>query len=337
VFLFLNIFFFIKNDLLCNVFRNVVDMISRRLLRIKILQILYAFFNTESSDILKSEKDLVFSIQKAYDLYYYLLLLIIAIKRYGESRIELARNKMLPTFEDLHPNTRFIENEVIRQIEENPKFNRYMSERKMSWANHPELVKSLYNKLIESPYYIEYMERPTVGYGEDRQLLIDFFSNELEEYDMFYDILEEQSIFWNDDIDFVVIMVIKTITDLRPDKVSFLPMYRSDEDREFAFRLLRATMLHYEEYRKIIEEYVDNWDIERVAQIDNLILHLAINELIEFPLIPVKVTFDEYLELAKYYSTPKSSLFINGLLDKIMADLSDKGKISKIGRGLITE
>ena len=312
-------------------------MISRRLLRIKILQILYAFFNTESSDILKSEKDLVFSIQKAYDLYYYLLLLIIAIKRYGESRIELARNKMLPTFEDLHPNTRFIENEVIRQIEENPKFNRYMSERKMSWANHPELVKSLYNKLIESPYYIEYMERPTVGYEEDRQLLIDFFSNELEEYDMFYDILEEQSIFWNDDIDFVVIMVIKTITDLRPDKVSFLPMYRSDEDREFAFRLLRATMLHYEEYRKIIEEYVDNWDIERVAQIDKLILHLAINELIEFPLIPVKVTFDEYLELAKYYSTPKSSLFINGLLDKIMADLSDKGKISKIGRGLITE
>jgi len=312
-------------------------MISRRLLRIKILQILYACFNTESSDILKSEKDLIFSMQKAYDLYYYLLLLIIAIRRYAESRIELARNKMLPSYEDLHPNTRFIENEVIRQIEENSKFNRYMSERKMSWANHPELVKNLYNKLIESPYYSEYMERPTVSYDDDRQLLIDFFSNELEEYDMFYDILEEQSIFWNDDIDFVVIMAIKTITDLRPDKTAFLPMYRSDEDREFAFRLLRATMLHYDEYRKIIEEYVDNWDIERVAQIDNLILHLAINELIEFPLIPVKVTFDEYLELAKYYSTPKSSLFINGLLDKIMADLTEKGKISKMGRGLITE
>jgi len=312
-------------------------MISRRLLRIKILQILYAYFNTDSSDMLKSEKDLIFSTQKAYDLYYYLLLLIIAIKRYAESRIELARNKMLPTYEDLHPNTRFIENEVIKQIEENPKFKRYMSERKMSWATHPELVKSLYNKLIESSYYSEYMERPAGSYDDDRKLLIDFFSNELEDYDIFYDVLEEQSIFWNDDIDFVVIMAIKTIAELRPNKTAFLPMYKSDEDREFAFHLLRSVIVHYDEYRKTIEEHVDNWDIERVAQIDNLILHLAINELIEFPLIPVKVTFDEYLELAKYYSTPKSSIFINGLLDKIMTDLTEKGKISKIGKGLITE
>jgi len=312
-------------------------MISRRLLRIKILQTLYACFSTESSDLVKSEKDLIFSIQKAYDLYYYLFLLMIAIRRHAESRIELARNKLLPTYEDLHPNTRFIENEAIRQIEENPKFNRYMSDCKMSWVNHPELIKSLYNKMIESPYYMEYMERPAVSYDDDRQLLIDFFSNELEDYSMFYDILEEQSIFWNDDIDFVVIMVIKTISEMRPDKLSFLPMYKSDEDREFSFRLLRATMANYDEYRKIIEEYVDNWDIERVAQIDNLVLHLAINELVEFPLIPVKVTFDEYLELAKYYSTSKSSIFINGLLDKITADLTEKGKISKIGRGLITE
>ena len=114
-------------------------------------------------------------------------------------------------------------------------------------------------------------------------------------------------------------------------------MYKSDEDRDFAFSLLRASISHYDEYRKLIEEYVDNWDIERVAQIDNLILHMAINELIEFPSIPVKVTFDEYLELAKYYSTPKSSIFINGLLDKISADLTEKEKITKTGRGLLTE
>jgi N utilization substance protein B len=307
------------------------------LLRIKILQILYAHFNAEGSGIVKSEKDLEFSIQKAYDLYFYLLLLVIAVKRYAESRIELARNKKLPTYEDLHPNTRFIDSEVIRQIEESPAFNRYMGERRMSWVNHPELIKNLYNKLIEAPYYKAYMELPACSYADDRQLLIDFYAGELEDHDMFYEILEEQSIFWNDDIEFVVIMAIKTIKEMRPGKTGLLPLYKSDDDREFAYRLLRASIVHHDEYRKLIEDYIDNWDIERVAYIDSLILQMAINELIEFPSIPVKVTFDEYLELAKYYSTPKSSVFINGLLDKISADLTLKGKIAKTGRGLITD
>ncbi len=313
-------------------------MISRRLLRIKILQVLYAHFNADDSGIVKSEKDLIFSIQKAYDLYFYLLLLMIAVKRYGESRIELARNKRLPTHEDLHPNTSFIDNEVIKQIEESPKFNQYLSERKMSWVNHPELIKSLYNKLIESSYYKAYMELPTCSYADDKQLVIDFYSNELEDHEMFFQIMEEQSIFWNDDIDFVVNMVIKTIKAMQPNKNSgLMPLYKSDDDREFAYQLLRSSIVHHDEYRKIIESYVDNWDIERVAFIDNLIMQMAINELVEFPSIPVKVTFDEYLELAKYYSTPKSSIFINGLLDKISADLTQKGKITKTGRGLITD
>jgi N utilization substance protein B len=312
-------------------------MISRRLLRIKILQILYAHFNADGLGIVKSEKDLAFSIQKAYDLYFYLLLMVIAIRRYAESRIELARNKRLPTYEDLHPNTRFVDNEAIRQIEEDKAFNRYMSERRMSWSNHPELIKNLYNRLTESEYYKKYMELPECGYADDKQLLVDFFAGELEEYDLFYDILEEQSIFWNDDVEFVVAVVAKTVKDMRSGKTGLLPMYKSDEDRDFAFRLLRTSIVNYDEYRKLVESYVDNWDIERVACIDGLILQMAINELIEFPSIPIKVTFDEYLEMAKYYSTPKSSLFINGLLDKISADLIQQGKIVKTGRGLITE
>ena len=312
-------------------------MISRRLLRTKILQVLYAHFNTEGTGYVKPEKDLVFSIQKGYDLYFYLLLLMVAVKRYAESRIELARNKKLPTYEDLHPNTRFVENEVIGQIEDNPKFKRYLAERRISWVDHPELIKNLYAKLIESPYYKEYMERTVSGYDNDKALLVDFYTGELEDDDMFFDILEAESIFWNDDIEFMVSMVIKTIQDLRPGKTNILSLYKSDDDRDFAFTLLRETILHYDEYRKIIEEYVDNWDIERVAHIDNLILQMAINELVEFPSIPVKVTFDEYLELAKYYSTSKSSIFINGLIDKIASDLTEKGIITKMGRGLITE
>ncbi len=313
-------------------------MISRRLLRIKILQILYAHFNADDAGLAKSEKDLKFSINKAYDLYFYLLLLIISVKRYAESRIELAKNKRLPTYEDLHPNTRFTDNEIIKQIEESTEFNQYLSEHKMSWVNHPELIKNLYNKLIESSYYKEYMALPVLGYAEDKQLVIDFYTNELEEHQMFSEIMEEQSIFWNDDIEFVTVMVVKTIKDMKQNKqTNLLPLYKSDDDRDFAYQLLRSSIKHYDEYRKLIEGYVDNWDIERIAFIDNLIMQMAINELVEFPSIPIKVTFDEYLELSKYYSTPKSSVFINGLLDKIFNDLTEKGKIIKTGRGLITE
>jgi len=312
-------------------------MISRRLLRIKILQILYAHFNAEGSSVVKTEKDLTFSVQKGYDLYYYLLLLPIVIKRFAESRIELALNKKLPTYEDLNPNTRFVDNVIIRQIEKSSDFIKYTTERVIKWVDHPELIKNLYTKLIDSQYYKEYMERPTVNYADDRQLLVDFFTEELEEYEMFYDILEEQSIFWNDDIEFMVSMVIKTIKEMRPRKIELLPLYKSDDDREFAFTLLRATIMNYDEYHKLIDSYVDNWDMERVASIDNLIMQMAINELVEFPSIPVKVTFDEYLELAKYYSTYKSSIFINGLLDKISNDLTEKEIIAKTGRGLLTE
>ena len=312
-------------------------MISRRLLRIKILQVLYAHYNTGGSGIATLEKNLTFSIKKAYDLYHYLLLMTVAIKRFAESRIELALNKKLPTHEDLNPNMRFIENEVILQIEESDSFNKYTTENTLSWAKYPELIKNLYAKLIEAPYYKEYMSCHESGYVEDRQLLIDFFSVELTEHEMFFDILEEQSIFWNDDVEFIVSMVIKTIRDMRPGKFDVFPLYKSDDDRDFALSLLRASVVNYDEYHKMIDSHVVNWDIERVAHVDNLVLQMAINELVVFPTIPIRVTFDEYLELSKCYSTPKSSIFINGLLDKILEELTQDGKIVKTGRGLIEE
>jgi N utilization substance protein B len=299
---------------------------------------LYARFSSSDVATTKSEKDLEFSIQKAYDLYYYLLLLLTAIKRYAESRIDLAKNKIRPTHEDLHPNTRFIDNRLIRQIEDSAAFNAYLSERKLSWVNHPELIKSLYRKLTAAEYYIAYMDAPVGSYEADRELLVDFFSGELEDHELFFQIMEEQSIFWNDDIDLVVSIVVKTIRAMSAEQgIKLLPMYKSDDDREFACTLLRASIQNHSEYEKLIDESTDNWDIERIALTDKLIMHMAINEFIEFPSIPIKVTFDEYLEVSKYYSTPKSSVFINGLLDKISANLIEAGKIVKIGRGLITE
>jgi len=313
-------------------------MISRSLLRIKVLQVLYAHFNTGGGkNTVKPEKDLEYSIQKTYDLYFHILLLSVAVKRHAESRIELARNKKLPTHDDLNPNMRLVENKVILQIEDCPKFKKYTSERVVSWTDHPELIKNLYNRMIESSYYKEYMERPESGYAYDKQLLVDFYSSELEDFDMFLNILEEQSIFWNDDIEFIVGMAVKTINGMNPSKFNIMPLYKSDDDREFAISLLRSTIARYDEYHKVVDSFIENWDIERVAHIDNLITQMAINELVEFPSIPIKVTFDEYLEMAKYYSTPKSSIFINGLLDKIAEDLTEKGLIVKTGKGLIME
>ena len=313
-------------------------MISRSLLRIKVLQVLYAHFNTGGGkNTVKPEKDLEYSIQKTYDLYFHILLLSVAVKRHAESRIELARNKKLPTHDDLNPNMRLVENKVILQIEDCPKFKKYTNERVVSWTDHPELIKNLYNRMIESSYYKEYMERPESGYAYDKQLLVDFYSSELEDFDMFLNILEEQSIFWNDDIEFIVGMAVKTINGMNPSKFNIMPLYKSDDDREFAISLLRSTIARYDEYHKVVDSFIENWDIERVAHIDNLITQMAINELVEFPSIPIKVTFDEYLEMAKYYSTPKSSIFINGLLDKIAEDLTEKGLIVKTGKGLIME
>jgi N utilization substance protein B len=194
--------------------------------------------------------------------------------------------------------------------------------------------------MTKSDYYNAYMEDETGQYEKDKDVLIDFLANEPENSELFAQIMEDRSIFWNDDIDFILICVIKTIKGMKYGKEVEL-VYQSDEKKEeenknFAFRLLKVSLQHCNEYESLIETSTDNWDLERIALSDKIIMQMAINELIEFPSIPINVTFDEYLELAKYYSTPKSSVFINGLLDKILIDLTQSGKVVKTGRGLIT-
>jgi N utilization substance protein B len=306
-------------------------MISRSLLRTKILQTLYAHFNTGRGDVLKPEKDLEHSVQKTYNLYLHLLSLPVAVKNYAETRIDLALNKKLPTYEDLNPNKRFVENAVIKQINNDEDFKKCISKHVLSWKENPDLIKNLYNNMTESKYYKNYMEMDSTTFEDDKRLVMSFYNNELENYELFLDVLEERSIFWCNDIGFIVSLASKTIKDMTEEKFEVLPLYKSEDDRQFAFSLLQKTLYHYDEYHKLISEFIENWDIERVAHIDNIILQMAVNELVNFPTIPTNVTFDEYLELAKYYSTPKSSSFINGLLDKLYEDLTAKGIIVKIG------
>jgi len=315
-------------------------MISRRQLRIKVLQTLYAYYNTEASEISKSEKELHFSISKAYDLYHYLLVLMVDIVLYAESRIEIARNKKIPTYEDLHPNTRFIDNRVITQIRENSQLLRYIDQHKLNWANYPELIKELYGEVVCDEGYKAYMETGEATYDDDKKILIRIFNQIILPNENLDQVLEEQSIFWNDDLEFIVSMVVKTIKRFKegdgPDK-ELLKLYKNEEDKDFAVLLFRNALMHRDEYLGYIKENTRNWDLERIAFLDILIMQMAIAEMITFSSIPTKVTLNEFLDIAKFYSTEKSNVFINGVLDKILAQLKTEKKLVKKGRGLIGE
>jgi transcription antitermination protein NusB len=315
-------------------------MISRRILRIKILQILYAYFQSEDNSLNKLEKELFFSIQKTYDLYHYLLLLIVEIADYANSRIEIARQKKIPSREDLNPNTKFVDNLIIDQLRSNLQLNQYLKNTHLSWVNTPELIRKLHNRIRMTPYFKEYMEDGSRNYELDKKLIIEIYTDEIINTESIFQTLEEQSIYWNDEIEFVINMIAKTLKGFQEKdgaNAQLLPLFKNDEDKEFATSLFRNVILHRNEYDKLIESFTRNWDVERIAFIDLLILEMAINEAVVFPSIPTRVTINEYLEIAKLYSTEKSSVFINGLLDKIFKHLKEEQKIVKAGRGLIGE
>jgi N utilization substance protein B len=315
-------------------------MISRRLLRIKILQICYAYLKSNGQSVNQAEKELFFSIQKSYDLYHYLLLLMIDIVRYAQSRIELSSRKMIPTDEDLNPNTKFVDNKLIKQLEKNKQLNKYLNDNKLSWVNYPELIKNLYLEIKNSEFYHNYMTSAQHTYREDKKFIVDLYSKIIIIYEPLHQNLEEQSIYWNDDMEFVIGMIIKTLKNFNAssdESEQLMPLFKNEDDKDFVKQLFRKTILKHSEYQQLIANYIKNWDIERVAFIDIVVMVLAISELIEFNEIPVKVTLDEYIEIAKFYSTQKSNIFINGVLDKIVADLKNEGKIKKSGRGLIGE
>lgn len=315
-------------------------MISRRIIRIKVLQILYAFFTSPETSINSTEKELFFSLQKTYDLYHYLMSLVIEIEKFAEQRIEMGLKKHRPTSEDLSPNTRFVNNRLIRQLKNNNALNKYLENSKLSWINEAELVRKLYLSLTEKDFYIEYMSASQNTYADDRKVLEDILKYLILENEDIDSVLEEQSIYWNDDLDFVVSMILKTLKKFKEssdEDLQLLPMFKDEEDRQFAKDLYRRVVLNHEDNMLLVKQHTVNWDIERIAFIDNLIIELALTEFLYFPSIPTKVTMNEYIELSKYYSTEKSRNFINGILDKALKDLKKENKIVKAGRGLIGE
>ena len=315
-------------------------MISRRQLRIKALQALYAYYKTGGEDMRLSEKELHFNIEKAYELYHYLLLLMIDLVLYAESRIEIGLNKRIPTHEDLHPNTRFIENRLVKQLRNNDHLLRFVEQHKLNWVNHPELIKDVYTRLIGSEEYEAYMGAEENGYAEDKRLVTFIYTHIIFSNDLLYSIMEEQSIFWNDDLEFITSMIVKTFKKFKEEDGADKPLmelYKNMEDKDYVVKLYRQTIIHRDEYVEYIKLNTRNWDLERIAFMDILIMQIAIAELVAFPSIPTKVTLNEYLEISKFYSTSKSNIFINGILYKVLMQLKEGKKIVNTGRGLIGE
>ena len=315
-------------------------MISRRLLRIKALLVLYAFNRKKGDSLESAEKELLLSLKKSYDLYHLLLLLIIEIIDVAEEKIEIARQKQIPTNEDLNPNTKLIDNRLVKQLSVNQQLKNYSKKTGLSWRDYIELPRKYYNILKDSDIYKEYMSSGKSSYAEDKKFVARLFDLILMESEELELVLEEKSVYWNDDLDFVSEMVDKTIRQFKESTVddhSLMPLYRSDEDEIFVKTLLRKTILNSDTLMELIDSNTTNWEIERVALMDTLVMQLAITEIMEFPEIPVKVSLNEYIEIAKFYCTSKSSTFVNGILDKIVREIREKKMLSKKGRGLIGE
>ncbi|NOZ46543.1 MAG: transcription antitermination factor NusB [Chlorobi bacterium] len=314
-------------------------MLSRRLIRIKTLHVLYAYFTSSDPSINKFEKELLFSFDKTFDLYYALLLLIIEVKKYALKKIDIAKNKRVPTEIDLNPNLRFVQNKLIEQIEDNISFKNYLNKKKISWVNYPELTKQIYQKMVNSDGYKNYMDNPDHSYSADKKFAIEFFINHLDSSELLYQVLEEQSIYWNDDVEFIINMIIKTLkgfNEKNGNRARLMPLFKNEDDKIFAKKLFRKTVVNSKEYLELIEKHTKNWEVERIAFIDIIFMQMAIAEVIEFESIPIKVTLNEYIEIIKFYSTAKSSTFINGILDNIITSLKKNGKIVKSGRGLVS-
>ena len=307
-------------------------MINRVLIRLKIVQIVYAYYQNGGKNLDTAEKELFFSLSKAYDLYNYLLLLMVEVTKQANKRLNAAKNKLVPTKEELFPNTKFVENRFIAQLEVNKQLLEFSNNQKKTWENEADFVKTLCDKILESDIYKEYMASETSSYEEDRELWRKLYKNIIFNNIELDQVLEDQSLYWNDDKEIVDTFVLKTIKrfdEKNGAKQELLPEFKDEEDQDFARRLFRRTILNADYYRHLISENTKNWDLDRVAFMDVVIMQIALAEILSVPNIPVSVSLNEYVEIAKLYSTPKSGGFINGTLDGIVNSLKKENKLTK--------
>ena len=321
--------------------RYIIEiMLGRRQLREKVMQNIYAYncLGTEGEERMV-EKNMMKSIDQIYDLYIYILNLVKVQKEIAEHKIELAKSKNFPTKEDLNPNLKFINNKVFKILEQNLELNRYSDNNKvLLWDIYDTYPNNIYKNLIESDLYKNYMQNDKNSFAEDLEFIQNLFVEFIAEYEDLHDYLEDIQITWADDLHIANAMVYTTFKSFRENSspiISLFKVYKDLDDQRFTEELYRKTLRYQTETKKIIEEKAQNWELDRIATIDLIILEMALTEFLYFPNIPAQVTINEYIELAKNYSTEKSRVFVNGILDKTLKELKDNNNLPKSGRGLL--
>jgi len=318
-------------------------MLYRRHLRIKVLQALYTWYTTGSDDLTNGEKLLLQSVNKLYELFIYQLSFLVEVKRFAEMRMEENKSKFYPTEDDLDPNTKFVNNKVIKLLEENLDFQRKESAYKINWADETDIVRKFYGNLKNKDLYAQYMSDKRSTFELDKKLFVKIVDQLLPGFDLLKSFYEEKSVYFTDGYDLVILLLIKYFDTVEPDFTEntalpgiFKPSVReNDEDQDFLKELYRKTILQDAETTEIIKAKTINWEYDRIPLMDIILLKMAIVELKEMETVPVKVTLNEYIELARYFSSAKSKTFVNGVLDKLIREFKEAGKIKKVGRGLI--
>ncbi|MCF0164304.1 MAG: transcription antitermination protein NusB [Bacteroidales bacterium] len=313
-------------------------MLNRRLLRIKAFKVLYANEASESQSLDAACKTLLTSCEWTRNLYYFLLGVCPHLVQIAQDKIDSGKSKLRPTPEEASPNMKFVENEFVKLLVQDDKILNYCQKHGLGWADNDIFLRKLFNSIISSDYYAEYMSSPKKSLKEDCKLFKRIFEEEFEDNQMLEDILEEMSVFWIDDLEYTLNVVLRSIDSVSAGNGFNHPdVFLKEDDRDFALRLLTACIQNYDEYAAIIAEKLVNWEPDRLVSTDCVLVIMGLAEAVAFPSIPVKVTINEYVEISKYYSTPKSRTFVNGLLDTIIQEKSASGQIVKSGRGLFTE
>jgi N utilization substance protein B len=306
-------------------------MINRTVIRSKVLQVLFSTYQKEDKDLKLAESELLLSLQKSYDLYQYLLVIIPHLTDMEQKRLDLRKHKHLATEEDLNPNTRFVNNRLAALLSANESLRFFTSQKGLFWTENTSFTKKLLNQIIESEQYASYLQSFD-DYASDKEFWRQIFKKFIYNNEELNELLEDKCIYWNDDVEIIETFVLKTIKKLEETidgQQSLLPMFKDEEDRMFAVKLLRESFLQREKVSQQINKHIENWDFDRIASMDLYIMQMAVCELLCFPQIPINVTLNEYIDLAKIFSTPKSAIFINGILDTIVEELKSEKLLLK--------
>ena len=307
-------------------------MINRILIRIKVLQIVYSYYQNGNNDLKVAENELLFSLKKSYDLYHYFLLLIVDVTNLQRRILDARKNKYMPTEAELNPNTRLVDNRFTAQIAENEALRKYVAEQGLSWDNDGDFIKMVLDMILSSEQYGEYLNNENDSYETDKEFWRIVFKKLICGNEAIDDYLQDKSIYWNDDISIVETFTLKTIKQFEKaagSKQKLLPMFKDLEDQSFAIKLFRQSLMKGSEVRERINKHMKNWETERIANMDLIIMQVALAEIMTFPTIPINVTLNEYIDTAKYYSTPKSGTFINGILDSVVNELKKEKLLLK--------